>query len=304
MNITDHVNISAFQKSNTTVFDDTTTNSSMVSAIVFVVPGPIVLCTHFLALTLLKRDHTFRGSQRYLIDTLCCTEIVLTIQLMLRGASYYYKNIMLDVAILFGESAGGIMYFTVMTFLTLDRFAEVKLNLKYPVYCTTKKTITMLFLAFIISLLLFVGLLIYLVDENNDWYNWHKFLFSYLVTIIAFITYIYIFKKLRKNRLALKKMINQLNKNQTRDRQFKKTQRNPKIFLPSLIILTFILFAIIPHYVYLGFINWSLKKGATILLLHLITVLYFLGWCVDPVNYIFSIKSIQQNIRRRISSLK
>lgn len=226
-NITDYINISAFHRSNTTVFDDTTTNSSMVSAIMFVVPGPIVLCIHFLALTLLKRDHTFRGSQRYLIGALCCTEIALSIQLMLRGASYYYKNIMLDVAILFGESAGRLMYFTVMTFLTLDRFAEVKLNLKYPVYCTTKKTITMLFLAFIISLLLFVGLLIYLVDETSDWYNWHKFLFSYLVTtiqsiflIIAFITYIYIFKKLRKNRLALKKMINQLNKNQMRDRKF------------------------------------------------------------------------------------
>ena len=156
--MTDHINISALQKSNAIVFDDMTTNSSMVSIIIYTVPGPVVLCIHFLALILLMRDRTFRGSQRYLIGALCCTEIVLSIQLMLRGTLFYYKNIMLDVAILFGESAGGLMYFTVMTFLTLDRLVEVKLNLKYPIYCTAKKTIIVLFIA----LFHFCCLLVYL----------------------------------------------------------------------------------------------------------------------------------------------
>ena len=137
MNITDNISTSTSQKTNMDASDNINTNSPML-ILIYIVPCPIVLCIHFLALILLKRDRNFRGSQRYLIGALCCTEIVLSIQMMLRGAKHYYPNIMFDVAILFGESAGALMYFFVMTFVTLDRLAEVKLHLKYPIYCTVK----------------------------------------------------------------------------------------------------------------------------------------------------------------------
>ena len=311
MNITGNISTSTSQKINMNASDNINTNSPMLILLIYVVPCPIVLCIHFLALILLKRDRNFRGSQRYLIGALCCTEIVLSIQMMLRGAKHYYPNIMFDVAILFGETAGGLMYFFVMTFVTLDRLAEVKLHLKYPIYCTAKRTITILILAFSITVLLFVGLLIvYLNDKTPDKTNlmsWHQILFYYLLTIlqfifliIAFITYIYIFKKLYKNRLVSQKIINQLNKNPTQERDSKKTQRNPKIFVPSFIILTFILFEITPHYLFLG-LFWISMEGANEII-QLIPILYFLGWCLDPIIYIFSIKSIQQTIRRCIKS--
>ena len=118
--------------------------------------------------------------------------------------------------------------------------------------------------------------------------------------IIAFITYIYIFKKLHKNRLVSQKIIDELNKNPTQGRDSKKTQSNPKIFVPSFIILTFILFGIVPHYLYIG-LSWSYTEGAETFF-QLIPVLYFIGWCLDPIIYIFSIKSIQQTIRRCIKS--
>ena len=308
MNITGNISTSTSQKINMNASDNINTNSPMLILLIYVVPCPIVLCIHFLALILLKRDRNFRGSQRYLIGALCCTEIVLSIQMMLRGAKHYYPNIMFDVAILFGESAGALMYFFVMTFVTLDRLAEVKLHLKYPIYCTAKRTITILILAFSITVLLFVGLLIvYLIDKTNlmNWY--YLVLFYYLLTIlqfifliIAFITYIYIFKKLHKNRLVSQKIIDELNKNPTQGRDSKKTQSNPKIFVPSFIILTFILFGIVPHYLYIG-LSWSYTEGAETFF-QLIPVLYFIGWCLDPIIYIFSIKSIQQTIRRCIKS--
>ena len=310
MNITDNISNSTSQKTNLNASHNINTNSPIL-ILIYVVPCPIVLCIHFLALILLKRDRNFRGSQRYLIGALCCTEIVLSIQMMLRGARYYYQNIMFDVAILFGESAGGLMYFFVMTFVTLDRLAEVKLHLKYPIYCTAKRTINILFLGFTITVLLFVGLLIvYLIDKTPDktnLRNWHHVLIYYVLTIlqfifliIAFITYIYIFKKLHKNRLVSQKIIKELNKNTLQERDSKKTQSNPKIFVPSFIILTFILFEIVPHYLFLG-LFWSSTEGLH-KLFQLIPILYFLGWCWDPIIYIFSIKSIQQTIRRCIKS--
>ena len=307
MNITENINTSTSQKTKITDSDNINTKSSTL-IFIYIVPCAIVLCIHFLALILLKRDRNFKGSQRYLIGALCCTEIVLSIQLMLGGVNYYYQNFMFEIAILFGESAGALMYFFVMTFVTLDRLAMVKLHLKYPIYCTAKRTITILFLAFMISVLVFVGLLtVYFIDKTNL-LNWCYVLHHYLLTIfqgifliVAFITYIYIFKKLHKNRLASQKIINQLNTNPMQERDSKKHQSNPKIFVPSFIILTYILFGIIPHYLFIGLSIWNSTEGSN-KFFQLIPILYFLGWCSDPIIYILSTKSIQQTIRRCIKS--
>ena len=310
MNISDKINIRTFKKTNMTASDNINAQPSIQFIAIFIVPCPIVWCIHFLALTLLKRDRNFRGRQKYLIVALSCAEIVLSIQLMLRGPSHYYKNILFDVAVLFGESAGTLLYFFVMTFITLDRFAEVKLNLKYRMYCTPKRTNTLLFLAFTVSFLLFLALLIiYLVDKTPDkiiWNSWKMFLFRYLLPtlqgiflIIASSSYIYIFKKLRKNRITVRKIINQLNKNPKQGEESKKIKRNPKIFVPSLIILTFILFAIFPQYLLLAITEGlrSTTEGPSILFPS-IPVLYYLGWCMDPIIYILSIKSIQQTLKQ------
>ena len=109
--------------------------------------------------------------------------------------------------------------------------------------------------------------------------------------IITSITYIYIFKKLRKNRLALRKIIKQLDKNSMRELQAKKTQTNAKLFVPSLIILTFILFNIFPNFMYFGYSNGSPWVRA---FFQWIPVLFFVGWCVDPIIYIFSNRSVQR----------
>ena len=316
MNISDKMNITSFKKTNMTASDNINAQSSIKAIAIYIVACPLVLWIHFLALALLRRNRNFEVRQKYLKVALFCTEIVLSIQLMLRAARYYHKNILLDVAALFGESAGTLMYIFLMTFITLDRLAEVKLNLKYPIYCTAKRTNILLFLAFTVSILLFLGLLtMYLVDKTHNkvnWINWKKFLFRYLLPtlqgvflIIASSTYIYIFKKLRKNRIALRKIVNQLNKNPKQEEEPKKTQKNPKIFVPSLIILTFILFSILPQYLWLA---TTVGVGSTTeklsILFPLVPILYFLGWCLDPIIYILSIKSIQQTIRQCVRSPK
>ena len=109
--------------------------------------SPIVLCTHLLALYLLKKD---------LLGTLSITEVFSVINLLIRGIDQLYSWLGFKVAILFGETAVWLMYFFVMIFITWDRFAEIKLNLKYPLYCSSKKTIALLVITFFISLSLFV----------------------------------------------------------------------------------------------------------------------------------------------------
>ena len=118
--------------------------------------SPIVLCTHVLALYLLKKDLSLGNIQKYLLGTLSITEVFSVINLLIRGIDQLYSWLGFKVAILFGETAVWLMYFFVMIFITWDRFAEIKLNLKYPLYCSSKKTIALLVITFFISLSLFV----------------------------------------------------------------------------------------------------------------------------------------------------
>ena len=78
------------------------------------------------ALILLKRDHNFRVNEKYLIRALCCTEIVLSIQFVMRGMRLFINpSVGLNLTIHFGGTAGGLLYLFVMTIVTLNRLAEI-----------------------------------------------------------------------------------------------------------------------------------------------------------------------------------
>ena len=73
----------------------------------------------------------------------------------------------------------------------------------------------------------------------------------------------------------------------------------PKLVMPSLIVLTFLIFSTLPHCLLLVWIFSSWNK-----IFNFIPVLYLFGWFVDPVIYILSVKSIQQLFRRILRFLK
>ena len=83
----------------------------------------VLLCTQLRALILFKTDHNFRVNQKYLIGALCCPQIILLIQFVMRRVHYFInQNVTLKV-VHFGGRAGGL-------FISLDRLAEIKFNLK------------------------------------------------------------------------------------------------------------------------------------------------------------------------------
>ena len=269
--------------------------------------SPVVLCMHVLALYLLKKDRSFRNIQKYLIGILCITEIVLVINLLIRGVDQFYPWSGFKIAILSGGTTVNLMYFFVMAFITLDRFAEIKLNLKYSLYCNTKKTIIVLVIKFVISLSLFVILLSVHFITNGEW-DYERFLAIYLFPVFhgifiisAVFVYSYIFTKLRESQIAQLKVRRQLQLqiNSFNSRNAVKLKSKPKLFVPSLIVLTFLVFSTLPFCLFLGFILSSWNK-----MFNLIPVLYLFGWFVDPVIYILSVKSIQQLFRRFLRFLK
>ena len=152
----------------------------------------VVLCTQICALILFKRDDNFR------VGALCCTEIVLLIQIVMRGKRLFINpSVGLNLTIRFGGTAGGLLYLFLMTVITLDRSAEIKFILKYALYCTTKSAITIVVLVFIISSFICVGLLINFI-RNGNMQVWDELLIVYFIPIfpsvfllIALITYSY-----------------------------------------------------------------------------------------------------------------
>ena len=231
--------------------------------------SPIVLCTHVLALYLLKKDRSLGNIQKYLLETLCVTEVFSVISLLIRGIDQLYSWLGFEIAIFFGETTAHLMYFFVMAFITWDRFAEIKLNLKYPLYCNSKKTKTLLVIAFFISLSLFVVLLSIQFITNRELYYYERYLTIYVFPIFhgifiisAVFVYSYIFKKLRKNQIGQLKVRRQLQlqMNSLNSRNAVNLKSKPKLVMPSLIVLTFLIFSTLPHCLLLVWIFSSWNK--------------------------------------------
>ena len=71
----------------------------------------VVLCTQICALILSNRDPNFR------VGALCCTEIVLLIQIVMRGKRLFINpRVGLNLTIRFGGTAGGLLYLFVMSY--------------------------------------------------------------------------------------------------------------------------------------------------------------------------------------------
>ena len=276
---------------------------------IYITLCPFVLCTHVFALYLLKKDGSFRNIQKYLIGTLCITEILLVIILLIRGVDILYPWSGFEMAILFGETTVWLMYFFLMMFITWDRFVEIKLNLKYPLYCNSKKAKTLLVITFFISLSLFVVLLSIQCITNGAWdYEYYLgiYVFPVFHGIIIFssvFTYSYIFTKLYKNQIAHLKVRRQLQlqMDSLKSRSAIKLNSKPKLVVPSLIILTFLIFSTLPHSLFLIFSSFDKSQ---VRVLNFVPMFYFLGWFVDPVIYILSVKSIQQLFQRLLGVLK
>ena len=210
----------------------------------------------------LKKDRSFRNIQKYLIGALCITEI-LVINLLIRGVDQFYPWSGFEIAILFGETTVWLMYFFVMTFITWDRFAEIKLNLKYPLYCNSKEAITLLVITFFISLSLFIFLPVKFITNGACDYEHYIGIYVFpvfhgIIIVSSVFTYPYIFTKSHRNQVAHLKVRRQLQlqMDASKSRSEIKLNSKPKLVVPSLIILTFLIFSTLPHCLFFYFFQF------------------------------------------------
>ena len=272
-------------------------------ALVFLILSMVVIILQIIALlSLTKRNiPNLTGSQKYLLIALCLTELNFGVALYLYiiGVLVNFTDRILQQLYIYQMIPLYFMYLSIMIIFTLDRFLEFHLNIKYSLVWSPKKTLILLGSLSCLSVTIFICLL----PVSSEVYGHSGYIIAYIFTpaaliylVLVSLTYYQIFKKIKENRNHSRKLKEHINKE-----KLNASKRRIQVFLPSLIILTFILFNIIPillellHYFFFPKARWFM---------FVLTMLYQIGWMADPLIYIISLKAIRQDICHNLSTFK
>ena len=264
-----------------------------------------VIIIHILAVTLLVRlkQNNVKGSQKILLIALCGTELIYALIDILDHTCYKLE---LDpktfVFFVLNSTTVTFMYIFIMTCIVVDRFFEIYLNIKYSVLWSSKKTRVVLLIGFMICCILFVPFIIMELRNRfitGDTLSRYIYPVIELVFIIIFSwSYFYIIRQVLRYRRNTKKLEKQLSKN---NRVFYHKQSNNrfKLFVPTLIIVTFLLFMIGPSILRLLV---ALKLLNADVGYRISFVLVPVGFIADPIIYIFSLTVMRSAFKRVLPS--
>lgn len=269
------------------VMDSTSTIITVIS--------PFVILVHIFAIILVIKEKCITENQKCLIVSLSIVEICLAL-------GGFIRNVDQDFLKIFIFTTASLMAMFIMIFITLDRFLAVYLNIKYERFCTRRKTIVLLLAAFLVANSFFAY--VFVKNTLNPW-NYRRWLYLYVYPVFGFgfviyacLVYLYIYNKIKKNKVQRKKMMHRFKSN-TREAVTQHFKKNKfKLFVPGLIILNFILFMVVP--ITITMIIYVLHEGENIEIDHLpfVSVLYTVSFLIDPLIYLFHMKSAKRICKR------
>ena len=243
----------------------------------------VVVIVNSSALFLLKEGaHSYRhANQVNIIAALCIYELVGgLVSILFYIVKYNVTNMtrkLLDVTLCVTDIYITFNYYFIMILLTIDRFLVFYLNMKYHFYLPPRKITSLII---VVSMTLFtctiIAAIFIMLNKMSRLYYWNMLYLLYVIIDISYIllvmsVYIYIFsvykrqKKIRKN--------------------CKDNNDSFKLLIPSLLIVTFIIFSIIPDlfltgaYYQIYYVSDNVKEMPFIL--------FRIGRIVDPLIYIF-----------------
>ena len=208
-----------------------------------------------------------------------------------------------------------LMYMLMMLLILLDRVLEIYLHLRYPLYCTVPRTKAVIFGCIVFSVLCAIPATIVLekdqpiVFEFFSVYIWPSAALVFLVCSIVGYGYVYVhmraFRRAREwDRRAVQQNIRQQDAENGRqsaqqmDTFYKRLRKN--FFLPSLLIISFIICWVFPVVFYFSMKIQNAKfddeKVAPFMVLAVILIVS--GICFDACAYIFCFQPIRSYLRR------
>ena len=260
----------------------------------------LVVITNSMALIFLKRNtHGYRNkNQIKIITVLCVYELLGGLLAILYDAvernvtSKFIASKLLDVIMCLTDIFIALNYYFIMVLLTVDRFLAIYLNIKYQFYLPSKKIIRLVTIVSMTLLAFAVTAAVLIVfNKMNRLYHWNMLYVLYVVIDISYIAlvisvYVYIFRVFKRQK--------KLQTNRASDSD------SFKLLIPSLLIVTFIIFSIIPD-LFLTGAYYQIYYVSDIM--HKIPFIFFrLGHIADPLIYIFGFNFKRGSLKRRKSS--
>ena len=247
---------------------------SLLSAIVFTQTVALV----FLWISRRKRRNR---NQRTIITALCVCELAGALFTIFSYLLEFYVSLLAtDILFCFENIFTMLNYYFIMTLLIIDRLLVFYLNIRYASRFNFKKLLKLLFSGATISFVTTITILILIALRKRTWQQFENVIyimflsFDIVYILLAIVTYTYIFIVYRRH-LKLKKNI-----------QGSNNKEHFKLLVPSLIIGTSLIFFILPDVLNVTY-KYNLIIYSNDLVTYVATILYRIGWIVDPLIYIF-----------------
>ena len=192
------------------------------------------------------------------------------------------------------------VYFLTMIYMTLDKFFDIYLNIKYHVYWNEYQTKNLLTFTWLIT--------ISSAASASIWYhftgvNMHETLdlyvyptFDMLFLIIAISTYGFIFHKYKRSRLPpvhLRRRTSIVGCVQT-----VKVFKQSRFYIPLLLTATFIVFMVIPEFVNLSIVASEGEYDNDIR--SCLRIMWTMSYLVDALIYIWMKASVWKLLKRKL----
>ena len=240
---------------------------------------PVALFVQILGLILLYQRNilTRNTNQIYTLIALCHTGnafVVFSIIYVFQLLSSWVTTIL--------EKYLSILSYSFMILLTSDRFLVFYLNMKYPIYCTPKKFLKIIFSMVVVPMVLVLILALAVQFEIINIlkvFTIAQYVYisvdTFYITIVI-VTYAYIFVKYKRWK--------KLRKNMPFTRETNKDHFKLKV--PTLVIATFVLCSVCPNF--LGIFIKNSPQDRFSIESEISHIMYILGWIADPLIYVFT----------------
>ena len=278
---------------------------------IFLLLNIVVSLFHMLGivtLTKLKSKYIY-GTQKYLIIALSLLILGVVALSTARESIFHAKRSRVDNTALcislYHIIVFGSMYYFIMFAITIDRFLEVRLNIKYPLYWNMNKTKkTLILVSFMLNVAFAVLLCIILqyrqslmVRNIHDKINKNVYIYftptiDTIFLISATAVYLYIFSKLRKTKRKEEALRKQVTGNET---PLQRIHNIKKSRVPFWIIITFVLFNIVPNMLQLILYICSVSHEY----FHVVYYgLYRIGYISNAIVYIFNLDKVRVKLSK------
>ena len=272
-----------------------------IQCVLFSIPMTLHLfCIYILYV---GRNSHLKDNQRYFFMNLSFSEFLICfVGIVKRICKIYgWKDEGTYVRFIQAGIATFIYYF-IMIVLTLDRFWEIFLSLRYPVYFSPKKT--KIAIATIWGLSICFTLLLCILNTvnpkvPNDILTYFYFIFGMVCIVVSTFTYAYIARKIYDNKINEDKQISAVTSIDGAISNAKKRKiLLQSLYLPILLLVTFLLFVIIPEILYFYYDLNDMQMSDQ--LYTFLTTSYFVAYTSDVFIYVLGSKYIRRTILRRI----